>query len=322
MSPLPRPTEVPRRLLSSMALAGAVAMVLTVATVFSRYFFEQPRPRQEAPILRGRPIISPPEAGQPNLFRVAAIEGRALVLYRGQWSLVAAGDYLSLQSELRTVGQSRAMLRRGGAEIEVRENVQIRLGELADQTARIDVLSGGQLRAAVAEAGPSVEIAAQETATRNQGPARWVVSVGTRGRVHVAASAGKVGFKAQGKEVTVREGEESFAPLGNAPSEPRPIPPELLLSVFWPELRPGSREAAPSLRGKTRPSSQVRINGTLVPVDEDGRFAAPVPLGVGDNQVTVEAQDVNGRRRKMETVIKRNAEAPLLESTKEDLWKP
>jgi hypothetical protein len=321
MSPAPQSPNVPRRVLSSVALAGAVAAVLTVATVFSRYFFERPLARPAAPILKGRPILGQPDGGQPNLFRVAAIEGRVLVLYRGQWSLVAAGDYLSLLSELRTVGQSRAVLRRGGAEIEVRENVQIRLHELADQTARIDVVSGGQLRAAVAEAGQVVEIGAEDTATRNQGPARWVVSVGTRGRVHVAAGAGKVGFKAQGREVTLQTGEESFAPRGNAPSEPRAIPAELLLSVFWPEPRQVA-VAAPTLRGKTRPSSQVRVNGALVPVDDDGRFAAQVPLQVGDNQLSVEAQDIDGRRKKVEAVIKRDPQAPLLEPAKEDLWKP
>lgn len=321
MSPAARPPNVPRRLLSTVALAGAVAAVLIVATVFSRYFFERPVPRPAAPILKGRPILGPPEGGQPNLFRVAAIEGRVLVLYRGQWSLVAAGDYLSLQSELRTVGQSRAMLRRRGAEIEVRENVQIRLGELADQTARIDLLSGEQVRAAVAEAGQTVEIGAEETATRNLGPARWVVSVGNRGRVHVAAGAGKVGFKAQGQEVTVQQGEESFAPRGNTPSEPRPIPAELLLSVFWPEPRQVADDN-PTVRGKTRPSSQVRINGIPVPVDEEGRFAAPVSLQVGNNALSVEAQDVDGRRKKTETVIKRDPQAPLLEPAKEDLWKP
>jgi hypothetical protein len=322
MSPAHQPPNVPRRVLSSVALAGAVAAVLTVATVFSRYFFERPLARPAAPILKGRPILGQPDGGQPNLFRVAAIEGRVLVLYRGQWSLVAAGDYLSLQSELRTAGESRAMLRRAGAEIEVRENVQIRLGELADQTARIDMVSGGQLRAAVAEAGQIVEIGAEQTATRNLGgPARWVVSVGTRGRVHVAAGAGKVGFTAQGRQVTVHTGEESFAPKGSAPSEPRPIPAELLLSVFWPEPRQVAI-MSPMVRGKTRPSSQVRINGTPVPVDDDGRFAAQVPLQVGDNPLSVEAQDIDGRRKKVEAVIKRDAQAPLLEPAREDLWKP
>ena len=65
-----------------------------------------------------------------------------------------------------------------------------------------------------------------------------------------------VAVKDRSVEVKGAKGTVSFAPRGMPPSEPRPIPPELLLSVFWPE--PGHALEAGTVRGKTRPSSRVR----------------------------------------------------------------
>jgi hypothetical protein len=146
-----------------------------------------------------------------------------------------------------------------------------------------------------------------------------VVSLGPKGRVDVATTVGQVGFAARGHKVMVGAGQESSAAPGLPPSEPRPIPPELLLSVFWPEP---SRTAEPTIRGKTRPSTRVRINGEPVPVAENGDFAAAVPAQVGDNPVSVQAEDITGRRKTVETVIRRDPPAPVLEAEKEDLWKP
>jgi hypothetical protein len=308
-----------RRILATVALACGVGVVLAVASVLSRVFFEQPPGRSAPGALRARPTVVATSAPVPSMFRVAAIEGRVEAQYGGQWSLVAAGDHLPIQSVIRTYPGARAILRRGGTEIDFRENVDTRLAELAAETARFELLRGGNVRAAVAEERQTVEIGAGDVATRNRGAARWVVSLGPRGRLDMAVSGGTVGLRSGGKEVAVHEGQESEAFPGAAPSEPRPIPPELLLSVFWPEP---SATAAPVVRGKTRPSTHVRVNGETVPVGEDGRFQAPVPARVGDNPVSVQAEDIAGRRKTVESVIKREAPAPALENAKEDLWKP
>jgi hypothetical protein len=307
-----------RRLLASAGLLGGVGVVLAVASLVSRMYFEQPSARGTAPILRGRTVLSAPAPVQPSLFRVSALEGRVVTLYRDQWSLVAAGDHLSLQSVIRTYPDAKALLRRGGTEIEIRGGVDIRLSELANRTARFDLLGGGIVSAAV-PAEDSVEIGGQDTSTKNEGAARWVVSMGPKGRVDVATTEGRVGFQARGSKVVVPAGHESTALADTPPSEPRPIPPELLLSVFWPEP---SRAAAPVVRGKTQPTTRLKVNGAQVPVGEDGRWSAPVPVPVGDHPVSVQAEDLAGRRKTVESVIKRQPPAPVLESEKEDLWKP
>jgi hypothetical protein len=66
----------------------------------------------------------------------------------------------------------------------------------------------------------------------------------------------------------------------------------------------------------------VRVNGTPVPVGEDGRWSAPVPVSVGEHPVSVQADDLAGRRKTVESKIRRQPSAPVLESEKEDLWKP
>jgi hypothetical protein len=64
------------------------------------------------------------------------------------------------------------------------------------------------------------------------------------------------------------------------------------------------------------------VNGSLVPVGEDGRWSAPGPVPVGDHPVSVQAEALAGRRKTVESVIRRQPPAPVLESEKEDLWKP
>jgi len=318
MPPLKMSAARRRRLLATAGLACGVGLVLAVASLISRLYFEQPSPRGAAPILRGRAVLNAPAPVQPSLFRVSALEGRVMTLYREQWSLVAAGDHLSLQSVIRTYPDAKALLRRGGTEIEIRGGVDIRLAELATRTARFDLLRGGMVTAAV-PAEDIVEIEAGHGKTRNEGAARWVVSVGPKGRLDVATTEGKVGFQAKGDKVTVPAGHQSTALSDAPPSEPKPIPPELLLSVFWPEP---SRAAAPVVRGKTQPSTRVRVNGQDVPVSDDGRWSAPVPVPVGTHPVSVQAEDIAGRRKTEQSVIRRQPAAPVLESEKEDLWKP
>jgi hypothetical protein len=306
-----------RRSISTGGLLAAVAATLAGATVLSRHFFEAPA--REPPSRQPTRPAEVGAAGAAALFRVAALEGPVEFLHGDKWYVAQAGDQLTLQDVIRTPRGSTALLRRGGAEIEVRESVDIRLEALANQTATFGVLRGGNVMANVDGEGQRVEISALGTRAVNRGPARWVVSLAPSGRVSVAAARGQVGFSAQDKEVTVTAGTESTAAPGHAPGDPEPIPEELLLSVIWPELdRP---EGIVPVAGKVRPSSRVKVNGAEALVRPDGTFSLPVPVTVGPNHVDVQAEDIMGRKKTVTRVVRRSAPAPSLESTGEELWK-
>jgi hypothetical protein len=312
-----KPATRRRRIANAIALAVGVTSVFAAAAVVSRAVFEAPRERVSP--LPGLRLPAPAQPVQPQLFQITALEGEVEAQHDGAWSLLQAGDYLSRDDVVRTPVGGRATLRRGAIEIEIRERSQVKLDKLADATARLAVLEGaGDVSAAVTADNETLEIASNDTATVNRGQARWVVS-GREGHVYVATKTGEVSFSAHGREVLVRAGHESHAANGEPPSEPEGIPEDVLLSVFWPQ-RAHTGDDAP-VRGKTRPSSRVRVNGRPVPVERDGSFQAPVRLEDGDNSVQVEAEDIVGRRRTLSNVLRGNGRAPVLEPKKEDLWK-
>jgi len=302
-----------RRAIATGALITAVAGTLIAASIVSRQFFEGPS-RTTPP---HHPQVVPAVAA-PAMFRVASIQGAVEALHNGQWYVVQAGDLLPLQDIIRTNKGSNALLRRGGAEIEVREDVDVRLDQLAKNTASFGLLRGSSVVTSVDDPSQTVEITAGGTTSRNKGPARWVVQQNA-GVVTVGTAKGEVRFAAKGKEVAVRAGQESTALPDEEPSEPESIPEELLLSVMWPEIEHAQPQA--QIAGKTRPSSRVKVNGVEAPVHPDGRFSASVPLSVGQNRVEVEAQNILGKKKAVNKTIRRPPPSPTLEHTDEELWK-
>jgi hypothetical protein len=303
-----------RRAIATGALATAVAGTLIAASIVSRQFFEGPA-RTATP---HHPQVVPAVAA-PAMFRVASIEGAVEALHNGQWYVVQAGDLLPLQDIIRTNKGSNALLRRGGAEIEVREDVDVRLDQLAKNTASFGLLRGTSVTTNVEDPTQTVEITAGGTTSRNKGPARWVVQQGAGGRVTLGTAKGEVTFAAKGKQVDVKAGQESTALPGEEPSEPESIPEELLLSVMWPEIDHAQPQA--QIAGKTRPSSRVRVNGVEAPVHADGRFQASVPLSVGQNKVEVQAEDLLGKKKAVSKTLRRPPPSPTREPTGEELWK-
>ncbi len=312
-----RLTDRGRRAVMTAILLASIACIFIVASAVSSHFFERsaqvasPRPRAQAG--EGLP-------GDVELFRVAALEGPAETFHDGQWYVVQAGDSLTLQDVVRTPRGSRALLRRGSAEIEVKENVDIRLDRLADTTATFDVLRGGNVTANVGAQKETLEIATREARTVNRGTARWVVSLGPTGQVSVAATTGEVRFSSHGKDVQLHAGMQSTATTGGAPTEPEAIPADLFLSVVWPEL--GHSDARAPIKGKVEPSSTVRVNGVSTDVAPDGTFQLAPGLAVGANRVEVSAEDITGRKKVLSRVITREAPAPALQPSTGALWKP
>lgn len=317
-----KPSGQRGRILGAAAMVAAVGGVLTAATAVSRHFFEQPAIDEgQQRLRRGHQHDEERRQNPESLFLVAQLEGQVEALHRGTWVVVMAGDRLSTEDVLRTKRGARAVLRRRDTEVEVSENVDIRLDELADKTASFGVLRGGNVVASVGAADERVQITALGTRAVNEGVARFAVFAAPGGHVSVAALKGNVLFDAQGRRVRVPQGNESTAPPGRQPGDPSPIPEELLLSVYWPPPEEPIVEERAEISGKVRPSSRVKVNGEEASMAGDGRFSAVVPLQVGPNRVEVEARDIAGRKKAVNRVVRRTARAPTLEPADEELWK-
>jgi len=294
-----------------------VAVVLIVATMLSRRFFEQRKPAMPAGLSRVAPML--PERDS-NLFRVMALQGVVEAFQNGQWYIVRPGHLLSTKDVVRTAVGARAVLRRGSVELELRDNMDLRLDDLEKETAKVGLLRGGRVSASVADGNQRVEITARHTKTANIGAARFVVSVSPTGKVNVASSEGSARFSAKGKDVVVPGGSASTAMPDEAPTDPEPIPQELLLSVIWPDDDRLDNHA--KIRGRAQPSSRVNVNGVEAEVTADGTFRAVVPLKVGKNRVQIDAEDILGRNKTIDKVVTRAAPPPTLEPTGQELWNP
>ncbi len=170
-----------------------------------------------------------------NLFRLVTSQGHVEAYRDGQWSPIPRGDLLRSPDVVRTSPGARAVLSLGpSTEIELKENVEIRLDRLSKSEVSVDLLRG-KVFARVPRAGDHLTVTASDTRTSNDGPTHFIVKADESGRVSVAATEGSVRFLSAGKEVLVRQGSESHAERGGTPGDPERIPEAILLTVVWPE---------------------------------------------------------------------------------------
>jgi hypothetical protein len=302
---------------AQLLLLGSVTLILAVASLLSRRIFEDRRPEMPVGLTPVAPIGLNRES---PLFRVTQLQGEAETFQNGQWYVVRAGHLLSTMDVLRTKSGARATLRRGSVEIELHDNMDIRLDDLEKETASFGLLRGGRVSASVGDARDQLAITARHTRAENVGAARFVVSMSATGKVSVATSEGAARFSGAGKEVAVPAGSSSTALPDQAPGDPEPIPAELLLSVIWPEDDRVEHQA--KVRGKAQPSSRVNVNGAETEVGPDGTFTATVPMKLGKNHIQVEAEDIVGRTKTVDKTVTRAAPAPILEPSGDELWNP
>jgi hypothetical protein len=294
-----------------------VGAVLGVATLLSRRFFEERNSEMPAGLSPVAPVT--PESNL-HLFRVTALQGDVEALQNGQWYVVRVGHLLSTKDVVRTKPGARVLLRRGSVELELRDNMDLRLDDLEKETARVGLLRGGKVSASVAGDKDHVEITAAHTKTSNVGAARFVVSLSPSGKVNVATSEGAAQFTGKGKEVIVPEGSVSTALPDQAPTDPEPIPQEILLSVIWPE--DDRLDGQARIKGKAQPSSKVNVNSVETEVGPDGTFHSTVPLKVGKNRLQIDAEDIIGRTKSFDRVVTRAAPTPTLVPSNQELWNP
>jgi len=299
-----------------MAVIVLVVVILAAATLLSRFFFERRRPEMPVGLPSPAPRVWRAEANQ---FRLSTLAGNVEAFQNGQWYVARAGHLLSSKDVVRTHGGSRASLLRGSVEIKLGDNMDLRVDKLDKTTAKLGLLRGDRISANVGKDDETLEIDALDTRTTNVGAARFAVSVAPGGKVSVTAAEGAARFEAQGKEVVVRKGNESTAFPGAAPSDPEPIPEQILLSVIWPE--DDKADGVSRIRGRASPSSRVRVNGEETPVAPDGSFLARVRVSEPQTRVHVEAEDSVGRQKTVDKVLRLPPRAPSLQPSGDGLWK-
>jgi len=310
-------------------LALIIGGALFGATQLSSMLFERPMPLPAAaPISNaatgpfgGAPLseIGGGAAETANLFRLVTSQGHVEAYRDGQWSPIPRGDLLRSPDVVRTSTGARAVLSLGpSTEIELKENVEIRLDRLSKGEVSVDLLRG-KVFARVPRAGDHLTVTASDTRTSNDGPTHFIVKADESGRVSVAATEGSVRFLSGGKEVLVRQGTETRAERGGVPGDPERIPEEILLTVVWPQGEWHVSRAPVS--GTASPSSAMTINGEQVVVGHDGHFTASVPLQTGTNELRVEAEDLTGRRTaQTSTLVRLPAHRPELTPVAGPLW--
>jgi hypothetical protein len=311
---------------SRLRHARAAALVVFVgggvfaASRLSRVLFEPPT-RAVPTLATAAATADAGAAADPSLFQVVSADGQVDVYRDGRWIAIRKGDLLTRDDLVRTVPGAHAVLRlSAGGEIELREKVEIRLDRLSAAGSSVD-LRRGKVVARVAAASDTLAITARETTTSTEGPAHVVVQSDEHGQVSVATLKGKARFTSAGKTVVLPEGTETrSARAGAPPEDPERIPEEVLLQVVWPEGEHRADHAA--IEGHVRPASLVTINGASAPVGADGRFTVTVPLREGGNRVSVEAEDLAGRRRQAAaTLVRRSSRPPKLTPEPGELWK-
>ncbi len=305
-----------RRRLASLVSGGLIALV-----VVWRLAGRVSPPQPTANAAPGWPLAAGARAdvADAGTFQVASAEGRVEAERDGRWSPIKEGDTLTRTDVVRTAAGGRAILRlSAGTEIELRERVEIGLDRLPGGPA-VDLRRGKVLaRVSGAEA---LAITSHDTRTANEGPSHFVVRSDEQGRVSVAALSGSARFAAGGRSVKLAAGTESSSEPGGAPTDPERIAEEVLLEVVWPAEEQSHRVDHAEIRGQTRRSSTVTVNGTEAPVGPDGHFTATLPLRDGKNPVEVEAEDLAGRTQKAASTVVRRTRPPALNPEPADLWK-
>jgi hypothetical protein len=248
---------------------------------------------------------------------VTASHGRVELSHGGSdaWSPVKVGDRLTVRDSLRTdVGEADVAVE--GVRVRLHESSRFELKQVDKKLLRARV--GGSVESEVDKSSRfDIEIEGSDATAFSQGGHFFVTADG-RGVVAVASVTGTVHLNGAGKIVEVNKGEVSKIVRNEPPSPPAAALRRVLLSVEWPKQRETNRAILP-LSGRVEPGSRVFIQGQPVLVESAGTFRAEVPLKQGKQKVAVVTVDALGRRKELETTVRRDDSLPDVK-VKKKLW--
>lgn len=244
-------------------------------------------------------------------FTLEEVDGGVALGRDGVEAQAQEGVALRTGDRVRTDAEAYAILsREGGSPIRLEGNTQVQV--LAVDEGMLDLeLERGQVRARVRPDAGAVRLTSEgrgvlatdaDLAMAVDTDAGLAVEV-DQGRVSVQGVSGVFSVDAGQRLVAARDGEGVV----------RDIPEELLLDVAWPE--PGRVEEV-TVVGQTEPGSRVRLvrpgTSEVVHAGLAGRFALPVVLAAGDNEVELAVTDPFGRSRRVTGRVRRLTDAPGL----------
>jgi hypothetical protein len=273
----------------AIALAGASAASLG----FRRLFLEAPAPAPEAA------SPAPPPAPVPS---AAVVEVSGAVERSGgdgHWLRLEPGARLSARDEIRTGASGVARLAVGStSRITVHEGSLVSLRAATPGEHRWRVSRG---RLAVDVRSTSREVVVVESpdaaAVARATDASFSVLAGGK-TIAVATASGVVSLASAGAAVDVAAGQHATARTGAGPSEPAPLPVDVLLKL--------ARASQPSdgvcirIEGRADVGAEVAVDGRPVEVGGDGRFAVTVARRRGLAVAHLVVRDAAGRTRRVE----------------------
>jgi hypothetical protein len=244
-----------------------------------------------------------------SFFDVIEVTGSVIVRRGGLWLPLRRGVRVMPSESIRTAVRGRAVLRApSGDELILRERVEL-AADVLDESVTELTLTRGRVRARAAATTERLRIASHGAEAIAPGGGRFTVFADTRGAVAVASEVGDIQVIGRGANVTVGSGRRTYVPRGGQPLPSEPIDDEVFLAVAWPRGEVHARSV--DLQGRTRPGTEIQINGAIIPVGDDGRFAAEVALLEGANVVRVEAEAIDGRTRDLEREVVAAQSPPL-----------
>lgn len=301
---------------ASRGTAAAIVLALAGMGVSASAWPEAPPPLEEP----GPETTTVVERG----VRVASVVGKARVRSKkGKWRPLEPGVELAEGDEIQTAVFSEVVLRSpSGSTIDVTPETKFVIGEDDARTSRF-TLNRGRVAADIRrETDRTYEFGAGETDAKadTAGGEFSLVSDG-EGLLGVVTTKGKVGLTNKGKRVVVSAGKQAVAARGLPPTDPLPIPTEILLQVRWPEGGEDVRTAV--VKGKTSLGNRVRLGRDEIDVDEEGNFEVEVTLEEGENEFVLLAEDAMGTTRRVEGKVVREpppVERPDIKVGDGNIW--
>lgn len=284
--------------------------LLALATLAAYRWLLGPEPGASRP---------PPAAAAPTVpLTVVAIAGDVSTLRRGVRAPAAIGAALQPDDAIETGAGARVELAGGGYRVTLEERGRFDVQEITAELSRFRLGSGLVSARVHDEPGRALEIEATPGAVaRTRGGELAVARSGSL--VAVGVRSGAAEFSAAGKTVTLREGEQSLARAGMAPSAPAPIPASLLLKVSWPAARQ-TNERRIVVTGRATPGAIVVLGEERVEVQPDGRFTHVVVLREGRQRLSARAHGVAGSATSEGPPVVLDTRAPDARFDTRSLW--